>query len=91
MQDNHFNTALHLATENDSFQTVEFLLKQGADFTLKNHKQLTPFQLCYSQEMQMVFSELDAVNNSDHQKYERLVVGGRLQKNNRVDHVNKLL
>ncbi|KAL4470787.1 hypothetical protein ABPG73_000047 [Tetrahymena malaccensis] len=89
VQDKDFNTALHLASENDQLQIVEYLIQNKANFSLKNHKNLSPFQLSISQEMRQIFQDYSATDTQED--YARLSVGGLVKRNNRADHVAKLL
>ncbi|CAB0037670.1 unnamed protein product [Trichogramma brassicae] len=49
-QDESGNTPLHLALTEDNEESVESLLKRGADSSLANARETTPLHIAYSQE-----------------------------------------
>lgn len=45
-QDEKQNTALHLATKHQHYETMAFLIQQGANLILQNHWLSTPLHFC---------------------------------------------
>lgn len=44
--DDKLNTALHFATKEKQYETMHFLIKNGADFQMQNDWLSTPLHLC---------------------------------------------
>lgn len=55
-QDIYGNSALHLACEDDHQEEAVLLVKNGADFSLKNKEGLTPLNLCTPKLMRLLKS-----------------------------------
>lgn len=49
------------------------------------------FELCQSKEMEKLYLQFDQSRSSKQENNERMSIGGYLLRNNRADHVNKLL
>lgn len=47
-RDNHINTLLHLAVNNNNYEEVKKLVQEGASINAKNEDGLTPFELANS-------------------------------------------
>ncbi|CAD8062818.1 unnamed protein product [Paramecium sonneborni] len=87
-QDKDLNTPLHISSEYGEIQIVEFLLENGANASLKNIYQKSPYDMTMSPDIRKLLEKY-VPNSGGYQS--RSLIYGQVVKNCRADHIERLL